>query len=136
MLTDPKGLAAATAAFGQTPGFTPAVPLPAPEAGANAPVWVPLAPVTSEETGDGDLGDPYIDSFLCTTCNDCLNLNPQMFRYDENKQAEITDATAGTFKQLVKAAEICPARCIHPGAPRKGDATATPALIERAAKFR
>jgi pyruvate-ferredoxin/flavodoxin oxidoreductase len=80
-------------------------------------------------------GPPYIDSFLCTTCNDCIDVNPQMFRYDENKQARIADAAAGTFKQLVKAAEACPTRCIHPGAPREGDRTATPALVERAAKF-
>lgn len=78
---------------------------------------------------------PYIDSFLCTTCNECTNLNPQMFHYNENKQAEIGDPSAGSFKQLVKAAETCPARCIHPGQPRAGDKTATPALITRAAKF-
>ena len=134
-LTDPRGLVAATAAFRQPPGFTPAVLPPAPGAGANVSVGVPLAPVASEETGDVGLGEPYIDSFLCTTCNDCTNLNPQMFRYNENKQAEIANAAAGTFKQLVKAAEMCPARCIHPGAPMNGDATATPALLKRAAKF-
>jgi hypothetical protein len=58
-----------------------------------------------------------------------------LFGYDENKQARIKDASAGTYKELVKAAELCPARCIHPGAPRVGDSTATPALIKRAAKF-
>ena len=71
----------------------------------------------------------------CTSCNDCIDINRQMFRYNENKQAEIADATKGTFKELVKAGEICPAHCIHPGAPREGDKTATPALIERAAKL-
>ena len=37
--------------------------------------------------------------------------------------------------ELVKAAEKCPARCIHPGKPREGDPTVTDALRVRAAKF-
>jgi ferredoxin len=72
---------------------------------------------------------------MCTTCHDCINVNPRMFQYDSNKQALLADPTAGTFAELVKAAEACPARCIHPGAPRDGDSTATPALVKRARKF-
>jgi ferredoxin len=79
--------------------------------------------------------DPYIDSFLCTSCNDCMKVNAQVFLYDSNKQAYIGNARAGTFAQLVKAAEGCPARCIHPGSPRPDDKTATPQMIARAAKF-
>jgi ferredoxin len=81
------------------------------------------------------LEEGFIDSPMCTSCHDCINMNPRMFQYDGNKQAVLADATAGTYAQLVKAAEACPARCIHPGAPREGDATATPELIERARKF-
>jgi hypothetical protein len=62
-------------------------------------------------------------------------LNAQLFHYNAEKQAYIADAAAGTFAELVKAAELCPAKCIHPGKPRDGDSTATPELIERAAKF-
>jgi len=40
-----------------------------------------------------------------------------------------------TFAELVKAAEGCPAKCIHPGAPRPDDKTATPAVRAKAAKF-
>ena len=36
---------------------------------------------------------------------------------------------------LVLAAEKCPARCIHPGKPRAGDASATDELVARAAPF-
>jgi pyruvate-ferredoxin/flavodoxin oxidoreductase len=61
--------------------------------------------------------EPYIDSALCTTCNECTNLNPKMFAYNADKQAYIKDAKAGTFKQLVMAAERCSARIIHPGTP-------------------
>lgn len=82
-----------------------------------------------------ELGEGYIDSPMCTSCHDCISMNPRMFQYDGNKQAILADASAGTYAQLVKAAEACPARCIIPGAPRDGDNTATPALIKRARKF-
>lgn len=80
--------------------------------------------------------EPYIDSELCTSCNDCINLNPRMFQYNSERQAYIADPSAGTFAELVKAAESCPARCIHPGLPRPGDPTVTPELVERAKAFR
>lgn len=78
---------------------------------------------------------PFIESELCTSCNDCINLNSVMFQYDDNKQAYIAEAQAGTYLQLVKAAEKCPSRCIHPGLPRENDKTANEKLIARANKF-
>jgi ferredoxin len=78
---------------------------------------------------------PYIESELCTSCGDCININQRLFRYNADKQAYIADPAAGSYADLVKAAEKCPARCIHPGAPRPGDASATPALVARGAKF-
>jgi ferredoxin len=92
-----------------------------------------------DEAGNGEtstvIEDPYIDSMLCTSCADCININPRLFKYDANKQAFIDDPTAGTFVQLVKAAEKCPARCIHPGQPAAGDTTANETWVARAAKF-
>jgi ferredoxin len=72
---------------------------------------------------------------LCTSCNDCTDINPRLFKYDGNKQAFIADAAAGTYAELVRAAKKCPAKCIHPGQPRSDDSSATPKLIEQAAKF-
>ena len=93
-------------------------------------------PPAAEEEDDGiGLEEACIDSFLCTTCNECTNLNSALFKYDDNKQAVFGDLAAGTFQQLVVAAEKCPARCIHPGAPRSDDSTATPELVQRAAPF-
>jgi hypothetical protein len=37
-----------------------------------------------------------------------------MFAYDDNKQAYITDLKAGTYRQLVEAAESCQVSVIHP----------------------
>ena len=107
-LADPRGLAAATAngALAAT-----AVPVAAPVVQAQEPAEPEPPPA-----GDAPSG-PYIDSALCTSCNDCINLNPRMFQYNENKQAFIADAKAGPYKTLVKAAAACPAQCIHPGPP-------------------
>lgn len=87
-----------------------------------------------EEEAFGE--EAYIDSFLCTSCNECINLNPRMFSYNADRQALIADPSAGTYAELVKAAEACPARCIHPGAPQAGDATATAEVVERGKAFR
>ncbi|PCJ27173.1 MAG: hypothetical protein COA97_04170 [Flavobacteriales bacterium] len=90
------------------------------------------APVEEESTLSND---PYIDTALCTSCNECLDLNPQMFKYNGDKMAFIADAKAGTFYQLVEAAELCPVAIIHPGSPLNPDEADLDDLVERAAKF-
>lgn len=79
--------------------------------------------------------EPFIDTPLCTSCNDCMAINSKVFVYDQNKQAYISDAKAATFEQLVRAAEKCPARCIHPGKPLNPNEPNLEALIKRAAPF-
>ena len=119
------------------PGPVPPAALPAPSApAASAQSVGHRAEAESDSASEPYvITEPYIDSVFCTTCNECTNLNPRMFVYNKNRQAEIADPAAGTFEQLVKAAEKCPARCIHPGRPRPGDKRASDALIARAAKF-
>ncbi len=102
---------------------------------AVAPVELPLALAVAPAAAEEAPADPYIDSFLCTSCNDCMKVNPRVFGYDGNKQAYIADARAGTFAELVRAAEGCPAGCIHPGLPRPNDQTATAQVLLKAAKF-
>lgn len=80
-----------------------------------------------------DLDAPWIDTPLCTSCNDCLRINPQLFLYNEDKQALLGDLDKGTYAQLVEAAELCPAKCIHPGRPWNPDEPGLDALLERAA---
>ena len=58
-----------------------------------------------------------------------------MFAYNQNKQAYIEDASAGTFKQLVMAAEACPAEIIHPGTPLDAQEPDLEKLIKRAERF-
>jgi len=79
--------------------------------------------------------EPYIETLRCTTCNECTQINGQLFAYNENKQAYIKDAAAGTFKQLVDAAALCPVKIIHPGKPKNPDEPDLDRLIEKAAQF-
>nr|VFJ59965.1 MAG: Ferredoxin [Candidatus Kentron sp. FM]VFJ68925.1 MAG: Ferredoxin [Candidatus Kentron sp. FM]VFK12635.1 MAG: Ferredoxin [Candidatus Kentron sp. FM] len=72
-------------------------------------------PVDKGKEPDLDAGaEPWIDTPLCTTCNECTDLNPRLFVYNDDKQAEIGDPAAGTHEQWLQAAELCPAQCIHP----------------------
>jgi ferredoxin len=131
---DASGMSFAPVAGGAAPAApaAPGAPAPAPEAEPAAEA--PAAPEPEEEEELGD--DAWVDTPLCTSCNDCVNINPKLFVYDANKQVRIGDPTAGTYEQLVFAAEKCPARCIHPGAPRNPDEPNLDALIERAKPFR
>jgi hypothetical protein len=58
-----------------------------------------------------------------------------MFVYNDNKQAYIKDANAGTFRQLVEAAETCQVAIIHPGKPRNPNEPGLDELIKRAEPF-
>jgi pyruvate-ferredoxin/flavodoxin oxidoreductase len=79
--------------------------------------------------------EAYIDSARCTTCNECTNLNNRMFAYNADKQAYVKDAKAGTFQQLVVAAERCPVSIIHPGSPLNPKEKDLAKWVKRAEKF-
>jgi hypothetical protein len=59
-----------------------------------------------------------------------------MFGYDERKQAFIKDLAAGTYRQLVEAAESCQVAIIHPGKPRDPKEAGLEELLARAEPFR
>ena len=87
---------------------------------------------------DGDeplVLEAYIDSARCTTCNECTNLNKKMFAYNADKQAYVKDAHAGTYQQLVTAAERCPVSIIHPGTPLNPKEKDLEKWVKRGAKF-
>lgn len=81
------------------------------------------------------VSEPYIDTALCTSCNECINVNSAMFKYNADKMAYIADAKAGTFEELVIAAENCPVSIIHPGAPLNPKEPGLDDLIERAKPY-
>ncbi|MHC4608663.1 MAG: hypothetical protein ACYTAF_17295, partial [Planctomycetota bacterium] len=79
--------------------------------------------------------EPYIETPRCTTCDECTKLNNRMFAYNENKQAYIKDVNAGTYKDLVEAAERCKVAILHPGKPKNPDEPGLEDLVKRAEKF-
>jgi pyruvate-ferredoxin/flavodoxin oxidoreductase len=91
-----------------------AVPAAAVTAAGPTPAPAAAAPAAARA---GEYVAPWIDSAQCTSCNECVRLNPKMFVYGADGKAYIKDATAGPYTDLVKAAERCTARVIHPGAP-------------------
>jgi pyruvate-ferredoxin/flavodoxin oxidoreductase len=65
----------------------------------------------------GDYMAPWLETNECTACDECTKLNPKIFAYNSDKKAYIQDPNAGPYSDLVKAAEKCTARVIHPGLP-------------------
>jgi hypothetical protein len=113
-----------------SPSAVPAAAAPPPAAAA-APE--PAAAVEAEPARNPD--EPYIETIRCSTCNECTQINPRMFAYNDNKQAYIADLKAGTYKQLVEAAESCQVSIIHPGKPWDPDEPGMAELLERAKPF-
>ena len=112
---------------------------PAPRPGASgeaSAVEVQQAVPAGETEEARDADEPYIETPRCTTCDECTQINPRMFAYDENRQAYIADPDAGTYRELVEAAESCQVSIIHPGKPRNPREPGLPELIGRAEPFR
>jgi len=116
---------------------SPAAPAAATPGSAVAVAATPAAAAAAPaEEEDGFMGnEPYIDTLRCTSCDDCLKINPKVFIYNDDQQAYIGDASAGTFKQMVMAAEACPAECIHPGDPLNPKEKGLDKLLKRAEPF-
>lgn len=96
---------------------------------------LPESPAAEPKEEVLSFDEPWIEAFRCTTCNECTELNPSLFHYNSDKQAYIENANAGTFKELVIAAEKCPAKCIHPGKPLNPNEADLEKLIKRAEPF-
>lgn len=110
---------------------------PAAPAAAATPAAAAAPPVAAdvEPEAERPSDEAYIETVRCTTCNECTNLNSRMFAYDANKQAYIADLGAGTYRQLVEAAEACQVSIIHPGKPRNPDEPGLAELLQRAEAF-
>ena len=78
---------------------------------------------------------PFIDQAECNACGDCIDINPKIFAYNDQKQAVIVDPKGGPFKDIVKAAEKCTAECIHPGTPFNPAEKDLDKLVKRAEKY-
>ena len=79
--------------------------------------------------------EAWIETARCPSCNECQLINDRMFLYNANKQAYIGDLKAGTYRQMVEAAESCQVSIIHPGKPWNPDEPGLEELAERARQF-
>lgn len=106
---------------------------------AAAPDLTPAAPAAAAAGEPAEAAkssdDPYIETARCTSCNECTQINDKMFAYDANKQASIVNPDAGTYRQLVEAAESCQVSIIHPGKPRNPNEPGLDELLKRAEPF-
>ncbi len=113
-----------------------AAPQPADASAAAAQPEAKSEPEPAVAEADARSPDePYIETARCTTCNECTQINNKMFVYNDNKQAYIADPDAGSYRQMVEAAESCQVSIIHPGKPRNPDEPYLAELIERAEPF-
>jgi len=112
-------------AGGGTAAFTAAALATPPAAGTPAAAPAPA----------GEFLAPWIDTPQCTACDECIRINGKVFAYNADKKAYLKDASAGPYKDLVRAAEKCTARIIHPGLPRDRGAKDVAAWIQRGAKY-
>jgi len=101
----------------------------APEAASSTVAVVPAA-------ANAEGYEPvWIDTPECTACDECININPKVFAYNETKKAVVLNPKAGSYLDIVKAAEKCTAGVIHPGTPWNAGEPNLDKLTARAAKF-
>ncbi|NNJ80150.1 MAG: pyruvate ferredoxin oxidoreductase, partial [Xanthomonadales bacterium] len=90
---------------------------------------------TAAPAVEGDYMAPWIDTEECTACDECIDINPQIFAYNDDKKAVIKNPDGGPYRDLVKSAEKCTAEVIHPGLPRDRSAKDIDKWIKRGEKF-
>ena len=83
----------------------------------------------------GDYLAPWIETDDCTSCDECIDINSKIFAYNNDKKAFIQDPKGGPYSDIVKAAEKCTARVIHPGLPLDKNEKDLDKWIKRAEKY-
>ena len=131
--TDVNALAAVLAAA--PAASAPQVPVPTVAAPAGKTAAASPVAKAEQPAAAGGHDAVWIETPDCTTCDECVDINPKIFKYNDDKKAIIIDPTAGTFEDIVKAAEKCTAVIIHPGTPWNPDEKNLAKLIKRAEKF-
>ncbi|MGL1887654.1 MAG: 2-oxoacid:acceptor oxidoreductase family protein [Reichenbachiella sp.] len=91
----------------------------------------------SESNGvaSGDYIAPWIETEECTSCDECIKINNNIFAYNTDKKAFVQNADGGSYQEVVKAAEKCTASVIHPGVPKDRSEKNIEKWIGRGEKF-
>jgi ferredoxin len=122
----------AVRAAAAVPATAPAATAPTADASPAVEAKAAVEPAAPERNPD----EAWIDTARCPSCNECQTINDKMFRYNDNKQAYIGDVRAGTYRQMVEAAEVCQVSIIHPGKPWNPNEPGLEELLQRAEPFR
>lgn len=93
------------------------------------------ASVDKAVASNGEYMAPWLDTEDCTGCDECININPKIFKYNDAKKAFIQNPNGGPYQDIVKAAEKCTAQVIHPGKPADKSAKDIDKWIKRGEKF-
>ena len=126
---------AATSANARAAQTGAAAEAPAAAGQAVAQTGAPAPTVEAAAEPEHSPDEPYIETARCSSCNECTQINGKMFAYNKDKQAYIADLSAGTYRQLVEAAESCQVSVIHPGKPRDPKEPGLDELLKRAEPF-
>ena len=107
------------------------------EAAADASATAPAetAPGAESSAAGADFEPVWIDTPECDGCEECIKINPKMFKFNADKQVVVVDPKAGTFQDIVRSAEKCTVSCIHPGTPWNPNEKDLDKLIKRAEPF-
>lgn len=89
----------------------------------------------NEIQDNGDYLAPWLETEHCTSCDECIKINNKIFEYNNDNKAFISNAHAGPYQDLVKAAEKCTAGVIHPGLPSDKNVKDIEKWIQRGEKF-
>jgi pyruvate-ferredoxin/flavodoxin oxidoreductase len=95
---------------------------------------VAVAPAEKAQS-NSDYMAPWLETDECTSCDECTKLNANIFAYNANKKAFIKNPDGGPYSDLVKAAEKCTARVIHPGLPKDKSEKDIEKWIKRGEKY-
>jgi len=90
--------------------------------------------VTAAAAAAPDYEPAWIDTPECTACDECTEIAPGIFAYNQDKLAEVVNPQGGKYKDIVRAAEKCTAGCLHPGTPWNMNEKDIDKLIKRAEK--
>ncbi|MCP4273953.1 MAG: pyruvate ferredoxin oxidoreductase [Gammaproteobacteria bacterium] len=115
---------------GGNAGAIPAMDVSALTAPASA-----SATAATPAAADDDYDPVWIETPECTACDECTDLAPDIFKYNDENLAIVVNPQGGSFEDIVKSAEKCTAEIIHPGTPWNKDEANLEKLIKRAEKF-
>ena len=87
--------------------------------------------IQTQETSD----EVWIETALCTSCDECTKINKNIFVYNDDKKAVVKDPKGGPFRDIVRAAVKCSASIIHPGKPQDPNEKNLEKWIKRAQEF-